>query len=69
MTPWAQILREIRKEQGLSQRRLVELAGVNRSTYRAIEAGRVPMRMGDLEKVLDALGYELEIHAKAPQRD
>lgn len=57
---WGSEIRKLRSEKGLSQRQLAVLAGVNRSTMRRLEEGSGRSNIDLLEKLLLALGYELE---------
>ena len=56
---WSKDLGELRREKGLSQRQLAELAKVNRTTLRAIEDGTSPIPIDVYERLLAVLGYEL----------
>ena len=56
---WPRILRELRIEQGMTQRGLAARAGVSRSTVIAAERGdKITVRTA--ERILDVLGYELD---------
>lgn len=57
------IIRELRHEQRLTQRQLAERAGVTLSVAAHIEQGRNKY-LPTIERVLDALGYELEVMKK-----
>jgi transcriptional regulator with XRE-family HTH domain len=57
---WGNLIRELRVKKKLSQRRLARSADVNRSTLRAIEAGRTTGDILTIERLLEALDYELE---------
>jgi len=52
-------LRRIRKERGLSQQRLAELANVDKVTIVHIEGGKVSPKVETLEKLAEALGVEI----------
>jgi transcriptional regulator with XRE-family HTH domain len=52
-------LRRIRKEQGLSQQRLAELANVDKVTIVHIEGGKVSPKVETLQKLAAALSVEL----------
>ena len=57
---WGELLRKLRVEQGVTQRRLASKTGVNRNTLGNIERG---VRVGDIntmETLLKFLGYELD---------
>jgi len=63
---WGQLIQELRREKGLSQRRLSEAAAVNRSTLRRIEEGKARVGIDVIERLLEFMGYELEaIHCDA----
>jgi transcriptional regulator with XRE-family HTH domain len=55
------LLRAARGTRKVSQRRLAELAGLPRSTVDRIEAGLTDPRIGTLERLFGAIGYELTI--------
>jgi len=52
-------VKRIRRERGLSQRRLAELAGVNKVTLVHIETGKSSPNVETLEKLADALEVEV----------
>jgi transcriptional regulator with XRE-family HTH domain len=52
-------IRRIRKERGLSQQRLAELAGVDKVTIVHIEGGKVSPKVETLEKLARALDVEV----------
>jgi len=54
-------IRRIRQEQGISQRRLARLAGVDRASLRRFEEGQSRGNLQLVEAAADALGYELEL--------
>jgi len=60
-TPLGVEIRRIRHEQGISQRRLAKLAGVDRASLRRFEEGQSRGNLQLVEAVADALGYELEL--------
>ncbi|HEX2890078.1 helix-turn-helix transcriptional regulator [Vineibacter terrae] len=60
-TNWGLEIKKIRKERGLSQRMLAKLAGINRSSLRRIEAGLTEGKIGLIECLADALGYDLDL--------
>jgi transcriptional regulator with XRE-family HTH domain len=51
-------LKEVRKAKGLSQRELGEL-GINHKYYQRIEAGKVNLTLGSLQKLASALGVRV----------
>ena len=57
---WGGLIRELRKNSGLTQRGLAVSAKVNRSTLRSIEAGDVAGDIDVVERLLAVFGYELE---------
>jgi transcriptional regulator with XRE-family HTH domain len=59
---WGDLLRDIREEQGISQRQLAKMAKVNRNALRNAEKGEGPCTMELMEKVMAALGYEFDVH-------
>lgn len=60
-TRWGLLVRQIRKEQSVSQRELAKLAGVHRSSLRRLEDGKTSGTMDMLELIVGALGYEFEL--------
>jgi DNA-binding XRE family transcriptional regulator len=64
---WGDLLREIRVEQGISQRQLAEMAGVNRNALRRMEKNEGPCAMELLERVGCALGYSFDIYADSKE--
>tara|TARA_R100000808_G_scaffold20688_1_gene44717 strand:- start:2656 stop:2862 length:207 start_codon:yes stop_codon:yes gene_type:complete len=64
-THWlATEIRRIRLERGLSQITLANMANVESSALGSFELGRTQMQLAGIERVLDALDYEIDIHAK-----
>jgi transcriptional regulator with XRE-family HTH domain len=57
---WGGLVRELREKEGTSQRQLADKAAVNRSTLRSIEAGLTTGDIVTIERLLNALGYELD---------
>jgi len=65
---WGLLVRVLREESGLSQRKLAALSGVNRATLRKLENGEAKGTIDLLEVLLKFLGYELDaiqVEAKA----
>jgi transcriptional regulator with XRE-family HTH domain len=62
---WGDLVRQLREEQGISQRLLATGAKVNRSTLRRIEEGTARGDIDIVEKLLNYLGYELEAETAA----
>ena len=58
-TPWGEIVRELMKEQGISQRAIAVKADVHRSTLRKFLVSNC-IAVDLLEKLLLTLGYSLE---------
>jgi transcriptional regulator with XRE-family HTH domain len=54
-------IKKISKERGLPQRMLAKLAGINRSSLRRIEGGLTEGKIGLIECLADALGYDLDL--------
>jgi ribosome-binding protein aMBF1 (putative translation factor) len=61
-TAWGQIIKSIRIEQGLSQRQLAELSGVNRNVLRRLENEGGSSSVDVLERLAEILGYEFDLH-------
>ncbi len=55
----AATIRARRRELGLGQRDLADLAGVSERFVRAVEAGKESVQLDRLRALLDALGLEL----------
>lgn len=56
---WGRLITDLMQEKGISERRLAELAKVNRSTLRRFQATGY-CSVVTLDRLLAALGYELE---------
>lgn len=57
-------IRERRKQLGVNQQTLSELAGVGINTLLAIERGEGNPQLSTLVAILDTLGLQLDIHLK-----
>lgn len=60
----AQTVRGRRRELGLGQRDLADLAGVSERFVRAVEAGKDSVQVDRLHALLDALGLELVVRLR-----
>lgn len=60
----AETVRELRKKHGISQGELAQIAGVSLPSISRFERGKDTIRLDVLMKMLDALGYRLEIKTK-----
>lgn len=60
----AKLLAEMRREAGLTQKRLADLAGVHKNTVSLLERDQRGVTAALLERLLEPLGYELEIVKK-----
>ena len=60
MEPGHQVAR-LRIQKGLTQTELAEMVGSHQSSIARLESGRVAPRVSFLQKVVEALGGELEI--------
>jgi transcriptional regulator with XRE-family HTH domain len=60
MEPGHQVAR-LRLQKGLTQAELAELVGSHQSSIARLESGRAAPRVSFLQKVVEALGGELEI--------
>ena len=49
-------IRKFRKLQGLTQKKLAELSGLNEVTIRSYEAGKYKPKIETIKKIADALG-------------
>ena len=54
-------LRQVRKEQGMTQERLAEKVGTRKSNISRLESGRYNPSQDFLEKVAGGLGREIEV--------
>ncbi len=54
-------LRQVRKEQGMTQERLPEKVGTRKSNISRLESGRYNPSLDFLEKVAGGLGREIEV--------
>lgn len=59
MTDWPIAMRNIIKEEKVTQRRLEAASGVSRSSIKRALKGQTPLRIDQLEDVLASLGYSL----------
>ena len=59
------LLREARRQARVSIRALSARAGVSASTVSRIEAGRMDPTVGMLTRLLDSIGYELDLTTRA----
>ena len=59
---WAKIVDDIRRDKGVSQRQLARASGLGRSTIRRILVYGGTPRVDDLDRILNVLGYELDVH-------
>ena len=62
--PWGDILRDIREEQGISQRSLADLAGVNRNVLRRLEKNTGASSIDVIERIAAVLGYAFDLHSE-----
>lgn len=62
-------VRSRRRELGLGQRDLADLAGVSERFVRAVEAGKETVQLDRLRALLDALGLELRIRLRGDDGD
>lgn len=69
MMNFAQHLRKLREERGLSQRELARLSGVSNGTISLIEQGRSDPTLGLMMKILDGIGVSVADFFSAPQSD
>ncbi|WP_176736274.1 helix-turn-helix domain-containing protein [Oligoflexus tunisiensis] len=60
----AETIRDLRKKHGISQGELAQISGVSLPSISRFERGKDTIRLDVLMKILDALGYRLEIKAK-----
>ena len=65
-TNWPQLIRELRKERGFSQKKLAIRAKMSQRTLCEYENIETPHELSiqKIEKILDALGYEIDVHMR-----
>ncbi|WP_422936082.1 helix-turn-helix transcriptional regulator [Sinomonas sp. P47F7] len=64
----AALVRDRRRALSLTQQDLADLAGVSERFVRFVEQGKASVRLDTLAAVLDALGLELAVVARAHSR-
>ena len=58
-------IKSLRKEKGLTQKQLAEIAGLSRVTLGKLERGQIGfITLNTIDIILDALGYEIDIKRK-----
>ncbi|MCK4947122.1 MAG: helix-turn-helix transcriptional regulator [Candidatus Aureabacteria bacterium] len=60
-------IKNLRKKNGLTQVEFAKRAGVGLRFLRELERGKITVRMDKLTRVLDFLGYHLELKRNEPQ--
>ncbi len=60
-------IKNLRKKNGLTQIEFAKRAGIGLRFLRELEQGKTTVRMDKLMKVLDFLGYHLELKKNEPQ--
>jgi HTH-type transcriptional regulator / antitoxin HipB len=61
----AQVVREQRKQRGLSQQRLSELVGVSRQWIVALEQGKPTAELGLVLQALSAIGLRVDVRDRS----
>jgi transcriptional regulator with XRE-family HTH domain len=66
-TPWKKLLKELREEAGYSQRELAVKCGMPQRTIAEYEncMSARELSVYKIEKILDTLGYEIDVFLKA----
>lgn len=64
-TSWGEKIRELREENGWSQRDLAERLGVHHSTVSEIERGRTQFTLERLNRIVEALGYRATVELES----
>ncbi|GAB2567549.1 helix-turn-helix domain-containing protein [Spirosoma areae] len=54
-------IKQLRKLKGLTQAAIAEIIGVKTATYTHFETGRTNMTLATINKIADALGYDLQV--------
>ena len=63
---WCQLIKDLRKESGISQKDIAARARMPQRTFAAYEdigSGR-QLSVQKIERILDALGYEIDVFLK-----
>ena len=63
----AETVKTLRKKHGLSQSELADIAGVSLPSVSRLERGKETIRLDVLAKILDCLGYQIELKPKTAQ--
>jgi HTH-type transcriptional regulator/antitoxin HipB len=63
------ILRYFRKEHGLSQLRLAQLAGVGKTVVFDLEKGKETVQLNSLLKILNALDIKMKFKISLPAKE
>ena len=63
----ANMIHYFRKQAGLSQQELAQLAGVGKTVVFDIEKGKTTIRLDTLLKILDVLNIQLKFETPFPQ--
>ena len=63
----ANLIHYYRKQSGLSQQELAQLAGVGKTVIYDIEKGKESMRLNTLLKVFDVLNIQIKFETPFPQ--
>lgn len=66
---WGNLISQLMKEQGVSQRKLAAETGISRHILRRIAKGNPRVTVAKLEHVLEYLGYELDCMPKNARFD
>jgi transcriptional regulator with XRE-family HTH domain len=56
---WGQVLREMRKSKGMSERKVAESLGISHVSIQHWETGETPISQPILDSLLDCYGYTL----------
>ncbi len=60
----ARLVRDRRRELGLTQEELANLTGLHRTVIGIFEKGERPVRFESILTILHTLGMDLEVHAR-----
>lgn len=65
---WGRVVGDLRREAGLSERRLARETGIDRASLRRIESGSGLLKVSTIELLLAHFGYELDVfQVRAPR--
>lgn len=64
--PLAELVRNYRKQSGLTQQQLAQIAGVGKTVVYDIEKGKLTVQLDTLQKILSVLNIQTEYKTPFP---